>query len=100
MKKRVHAALALLLAVCLCVSLAAPAGAAGAAQTMPAAGVPAEKTDSSAYGNSLQQLIQRQFSGGVSNYDPDEVVNVIVPLVTACTLAPSSSIRNTFSACR
>lgn len=91
MKKRVHAALALLLAVCLCVSLAAPAGAVGAAQTMPAAGVPAEKTDGSAYGNSLQQLIQRQFSGGVSNYDPDEVVNVIVQLEAPALLDKASS---------
>ena len=80
MKKRVRAALALLLAVCLCASLAAPAGAAGAAQTGPAAEAPAETADSSAYGNSLQELIQRQFAGGVSKYDPDEVVNVIVQL--------------------
>ena len=80
MKKRVRAALALLLAVCLCASLAAPAGAAGAAQTEPAAETPAETADGSAYGNSLQELIQRQFAGGVSKYDPDEVVNVIVQL--------------------
>ena len=91
MKKRVRAALALLLAVCLCASLAAPAGAAAAAQTAPAAEAPAETADGSAYGNSLQELIQQQFSGGVSKYDPDEVVNVIVQLEAPALLDGESS---------
>mgnify|MGYP004530384669 FL=1 len=90
MKKRVRAALALLLAVCLCASLAAPAAAVDTVQTGPAAETAAETADSSAYGNSLPELIQQQFSGGVSKYDPDEVVNVIVQLEAPALLDKGS----------
>ena len=90
MKKRVRAALALLLAVCLCASLAAPAAAMDTVQTGPAAETAAETADSSAYGNSLPELIQQQFSGGVSKYDPDEVVNVIVQLEAPALLDKGS----------
>ena len=90
MKKRVRAALALLLAVCLCASLAAPAAAVDTVQTGPAAETAAETADSSAYGNSLSELIQQQFSGGVSKYDPDEVVNVIVQLEAPALLDKES----------
>ena len=90
MKKRVRAALALLLAVCLCASLAAPAAAMDTVQTGPAAETAAETADSSAYGNSLPELIQQQFSGGVSKYDPDEVINVIVQLEAPALLDKGS----------
>ena len=90
MKKRVRAALALLLAVCLCASLAAPAAAMDTVQTGPAAETAAEMADRSAYGNSLPELIQQQFSGGVSKYDPDEVVNVIVQLEAPALLDKES----------
>ena len=90
MKKRVRAALALLLAVCLCASLAAPVAAVDTVQTGPAAETAAETADSSAYGNSLPELIQQQFSGGVSKYDPDEVVNVIVQLEAPALLDKGS----------
>lgn len=90
MKKRVRAALALLLAVCLCASLAAPVAAVDTVQTGPAAETAAETADSSAYGNSLPELIQQQFSGGVSKYDPDEVVNVIIQLEAPALLDKGS----------
>ena len=75
MKRRVRAALALLLAVCLCVGIAAPAGAAAAVQAAPE-----ERTENSAYRNSLEELVRQQFTGGMHEYDPDEVVSVIVQL--------------------
>lgn len=79
-RKKLRAWLALALTICLCTSLLSPVA---AVQTPAAAETEEETAVQSAdytYGNSLRELIGQQFADQLQEYDPDEIVSVIVQL--------------------
>ena len=77
MKRKLRALFALLLIFCLCATMALPAAAQESTTVIQTANAAQNSTK---YGNSLRELIRQQFTKGVGEYEPDDIVTVIVQL--------------------
>lgn len=79
-RKKLRAWLALVLTVCLCTGLLVPAAAEQTTADAQTEEETAVESSDYTYQNSLKELIGQQFANRLQEYDPDEVVSVIVQL--------------------